>query len=196
MKKVLLPISLIIVIFLGIFAGWLLMAKDREGPVIEVDMPSAQTWHSDMDRNELLEHVRATDERDGDVTDSLIVESVKSSDTEDSVTITVVAMDRSHNVTKSSWEMKRDTSANGETVQPVEGAGDETDPGQEDAGLQEGGEETTEETAEETEAQLPDSEPESTEEGQDTQLSEAEEASEPETADGEAEQDEKEKPEV
>lgn len=62
------------------------------------------------------------------------------------MTITVVAMDRSHNVTKSSWEMKRDTSANGETVQPVEGAGDETDPGQEDAGLQEGGEETTEET--------------------------------------------------
>lgn len=57
-------------------------------------------------------------------------------------------------------------------------------------------EETTEETAEETEAQLPDSEPESTEEGQDTQLSEAEEASESETADGEAEQDEKEKPEV
>lgn len=42
-------------------------------------------------------------------------------------------------------------------------------------------EETTEETAEETEAQLPDSEPESTEEGQDTQLSEAEEASESET---------------
>lgn len=146
MKKVLLPISLIILVFLGVFAGWLLMAKDREGPVIEVDMPSAQTWHSDMDRNELLEHIRATDERDGDVTDSLIVESVKSSDTEDSVTITVVAMDRSHNVTKSSWEMKRDTSANGETVQPVEGAGDETDPGQEDAGLQEGGEETTEET--------------------------------------------------
>ena len=140
MKKVLLPISLIIVIFLGIFAGWLLMAKDREGPVIEVDMPSAQTWHSDMDRNELLEHVRATDERDGDVTDSLIVESVKSSDTEDSVTITVVAMDRSHNVTKSSWEMKRDTSANGETVQPAEGAGDGADLGQEDAGLQEGGE--------------------------------------------------------
>lgn len=122
MKKILLPISLIIVIFLGIFAGWLLMAKDRKGPVIEVDMSSAQIWSNDMDKNELLKHVTATDERDGDVTDSLIVESVKSSDTEDSVTITVVAMDHSHNVTKFSWEMKRDTFAAEEAAQPVEEA--------------------------------------------------------------------------
>lgn len=75
---------------------------DRTAPVISfADQESRLVYTPEMSEKELLEDVSAHDDRDGDVSDSLLVEKI--SETADgSVIVTYVALDSSNNVAKKS----------------------------------------------------------------------------------------------
>lgn len=106
MKKVLLPVSLAVLVLLAAVAGWVIFNRDRERPEIKISKTKEEVYRSGMTKEELLKGVTATDDRDGDVTESLMVESVKVSEENDYVTVTYVAVDKSKNVTRKSWNMK------------------------------------------------------------------------------------------
>lgn len=70
-------------IFLGFAAVMILLviifgitSVDREGPVISFPEEKVLTYGEDMDKKILLSDVTAEDDKDGNVTDSLVVESV------------------------------------------------------------------------------------------------------------------------
>ena len=87
------------VILSGIAAGiW--MVQDKEGPDIIFEEMSKEQYAIDVSETELLQGVTAIDRRDGDVTDSLIVEAIKIRSEESNIKVTYVAMDNSKNVTK------------------------------------------------------------------------------------------------
>lgn len=92
-------VALVIVLVAG--AAWVVINQDRESPVISIDDSKLLSWHSDMDKSELLRGVTARDDIDGDVTDSLMIESVKLDvENRDKATVTYVAKDSSQNITK------------------------------------------------------------------------------------------------
>ncbi|MGI6006242.1 MAG: immunoglobulin-like domain-containing protein [Ruminococcus sp.] len=122
MKKILLPVSLLVLVFLAAAAGWLLLTRDREGPEIVFDESGAVTYHSGMTNEELLQGVTAEDYRDGDVTDSLMVESVRTSEENDRVTVTYVAVDKSKNITRASRELPGTGETQEEAEQPANDA--------------------------------------------------------------------------
>lgn len=101
MKKLLIPGVIVLTAALAAGAAWCVVKEDREGPEITIDESVEITWNPDMEKAELLEGVSAKDAKEGDVTDSLVVESVKT-DTKNpgQVIVTYVAKDSSSNVTK------------------------------------------------------------------------------------------------
>lgn len=81
-------------------AAWLVVDKDREGPVISIDGEEL-IWSASMSKEELLEGVTAQDEVEGDVTDSLVVESVQEDSRDPGcMIVTYAAKDSNNNVTK------------------------------------------------------------------------------------------------
>ncbi|MGI6012355.1 MAG: immunoglobulin-like domain-containing protein [Ruminococcus sp.] len=105
MKKLLLVLSLVILALLAAAAGFLLTSRDRESPEIVIDESVGINYQPNMTNEELLEGVTAQDDRDGDVTESLMVESVKVYQEEDYAVITYAAMDGSNNVAKAVREL-------------------------------------------------------------------------------------------
>lgn len=78
---------------------------DNEKPDIRIAEEALEV--SVLASNEtLLQGVSAWDDTDGDVTDSLVVESVLLADTEGTVTVTYAAFDRSGNVAKATRNMR------------------------------------------------------------------------------------------
>lgn len=75
--------------------------RDKEGPIISVGSTNV-TYTEGQDRDVLLEGVSAYDKKDGDVTDSLIVESVIVVSDGKKAKIVYAAKDSSNNITKSS----------------------------------------------------------------------------------------------
>ena len=76
-------------------------ATDSRAPQIQIQEGELQVSVRDP-REALLQGVTASDTQDGDVTDSLIVESVGSITADDRVTVTYAAFDQSGNVAKKS----------------------------------------------------------------------------------------------
>ncbi len=75
------------------------LGRDRKGPVIQV--PAEQiSYREGAETKELLKGVTAIDDRDGDVSDSLLVEKVLPSDDGSTAQVIYAAMDKSNNVTK------------------------------------------------------------------------------------------------
>lgn len=73
--------------------------RDRKGPVIQV--PAEQiSYQEGAAEEELLKGVTAIDDRDGDVSDSLMVEKILPSDDSSTAQVIYAAMDKSNNVTK------------------------------------------------------------------------------------------------
>lgn len=137
MKKMYIAGIAVLVLVLAAGAAWIVIEQDREGPTITVDDAEKLSWHSGMDKSELLSGVTALDDVDGDVTDSLVVESIKQNmETEDKVFVTYAAKDSSNNVTKITRSV------------------DYKDAAEEDAG--EGSDESSAEDAEGNEAQADD----------------------------------------
>ena len=88
--------------------GWLYMGQDRKGPEITIAESKKNSYTADMTTEDLLEGVKAVDEKDGDVSDSLTVENVYPNEKGDGVTVVYVAKDNSNNVTKVTYHMTSD----------------------------------------------------------------------------------------
>ena len=89
--------------------GWLYMRQDRKGPEITIAESKKNSYTADMTTEDLLEGVKAVDERDGDVSASLTVENVYPNEKGDEVTVVYVAKDNSNNVTKVTYHIDADT---------------------------------------------------------------------------------------
>lgn len=74
------------------------MGADEEGPNITFESDPVYTGAEDT--SYLLESVKAVDEKDGDVTDSLRVEKIQVNEDEKEVVVVYIAKDNSNNVAK------------------------------------------------------------------------------------------------
>ena len=102
MKKknllLLVPITLSAALFLG-YRAWDSLRTDDTPPQISISEESIQLSVSDPS-SILLQGVTAQDSRDGDVTDSLLVERITKTDGSGAIEVTIAAFDKSGNVAK------------------------------------------------------------------------------------------------
>lgn len=96
-KKIVIILCVLDVILLGL-SIFLYVGEDRTPPVIAFS-GDAPVYREGMDEAELLEGVSAMDDRDGDVTDSLLVEKISGTG-EGTVIVTYAARDGANNVEK------------------------------------------------------------------------------------------------
>ena len=97
----------------------LYIGKDRKGPEIFFDEDKQIEYTEGMDEALLLEGVTAVDEKDGDVSDSLLVEKVAGTNGKE-VIVTYVARDGANNVGKASRAFTVVGSYGGGDILPVE----------------------------------------------------------------------------
>ena len=97
----------------------LYIGKDRKGPEIFFDEEKQIEYAEGMDEALLLEGVTAVDEKDGDVSDSLLVEKVAGTNGKE-VIVTYVARDGANNVGKASRTFTVVGSYDGGDILPVE----------------------------------------------------------------------------
>ena len=104
MKKMKFLPPVLVLLCAGLFVGyqaWDRMNTDTKAPEITVGTETIQASVS-APRSALLQGVTAADDRDGDVTDSLVVESISALDSDGTVQVTIAAFDQSGNVAKGS----------------------------------------------------------------------------------------------
>jgi len=105
MKKIVAGFLLVLGIVLGVIFFKMHQNTDMVPPVITLPEEEA-VYEEGMDKVELLKGVSAVDDVDGDVSDSLLVESVIPMDDEQTATVIYYAKDRSNNVTKATRIVK------------------------------------------------------------------------------------------
>lgn len=108
MKKLNWISLLLIVLFVAALAGYRTVGRlrsDTKAPVITVDDQLLEL-SSGEPRSALLQGVSASDDTDGDVTDTLVVESVRLLRSDGTVTVTYAAFDAAGNVAKTSREVR------------------------------------------------------------------------------------------
>ena len=98
-KKLAIGIGIVDAVLL-VVCLFLYLGKDRTPPVISFG-DSTAVYEDGMDESLLLQEVTATDDRDGDVSNSLMVEKVAGTNGKE-VIVTFVALDQSNNVGKAS----------------------------------------------------------------------------------------------
>ena len=96
-KKLVVILCALDVILLGL-SVFVYVGEDRTPPEI-VFGEEAPVYREGMDEEELLAGVTAMDEKDGDVTDSLLIEKISGTG-EGTVIVTYVARDEANNVEK------------------------------------------------------------------------------------------------
>ena len=99
MKKLVFIIGGIDIVLLAV-CMFLYLGKDRTAPVISFG-ENAVSYEEGMDESLLLQGVVAMDEKDGDVSDSLLVEKIAGTNGKE-VIVTYVARDSANNVGKAS----------------------------------------------------------------------------------------------
>lgn len=115
-------VVLMIILTAGLAAGMLklYLSADRTGPEIHFDEKKEIVFRDDMTKEELLAGVSATDEGDGDVSDSLVVESVYPVNDSGMVSVIFVAKDENNNVTKKEFQMEQETAAESDDGQAAD----------------------------------------------------------------------------
>ena len=105
-------VALLLVACVALAGGvvYVRMNADTKGPEIIISDNAGTLYRPDMNNEELLAGVTATDDKDGDVSPSLTVESVYEVD-DTHVIITYTAKDSSNNITKQKYEMEMDSSS-------------------------------------------------------------------------------------
>ena len=104
MKKMKFLPPVLVLLCAGLFVGyqaWDRINTDTTPPEITVGTETIQTSVS-APSSTLLQNITATDDRDGDVTDSLVIESIKAQDSNGTVLVTFAAFDQSGNAAKGS----------------------------------------------------------------------------------------------
>lgn len=101
MRKGILAVMLILCILLGTGVAVVYITGDRQGPRITI--PDADmTYVEGTDTGTLLEGVQAVDQKDGDVSDSLMIEYILPDVNQTKASVVYAARDKKNNVTKKS----------------------------------------------------------------------------------------------
>ena len=103
MKKIKFLTPALIFLCAGLFAGysaWDRINTDKKAPEITIGTETIQVSVS-APRSDLLQGITAQDDRDGDVTDSMVVESIKALDSDGTIEVSFAAFDQAGNVAKS-----------------------------------------------------------------------------------------------
>ena len=108
MAKKWIAAMLAVCIALGAGVVYMREKSDREAPEIVCTDEAVSVYDSEMSDAELLKGMKATDNKDGDVSDSLTVESVYEVDDSD-VVVTYVAKDDANNIAKFKRSMSTDS---------------------------------------------------------------------------------------
>ena len=121
-------IAVLLVICIGLGAGVVYMREqsDRQAPEIICTDETAAEYNPGMSDAQLLKGIKAIDDKDGDVSDSLTVESVYEVD-DSNVVVTYVAKDASNNIAK----LKRNMSTDPEKMKESRENDDDTSEGTE-----------------------------------------------------------------
>ncbi len=98
MKKWLIGIILLFCFGVGGLTLYTKFSSDRRGPVISYG--EGLYYQDGITREELLRDVTAVDEAEGDVTDSLVIESITENERSGQVIVVYVARDSKNNITK------------------------------------------------------------------------------------------------
>lgn len=108
MKRITLMLLAALLLELGAFAAYIYTVHQRldtAGPEIMIEEGILELSVNASDED-LLQGVTAQDRRDGDVTDSLIIESVYGIGEDNTATVTYAAFDRSGNVSTQSRRIR------------------------------------------------------------------------------------------
>ena len=101
-KRINVLLLMILAVAFGLFAGyhlWVHNRLDTTGPVLTVEEGMLEISVKDRE-TALMKGIRAEDDRDGDVTASILVESIYGISDDNVTTVTYAAFDRAGNVTK------------------------------------------------------------------------------------------------
>lgn len=96
MKKIIISLVTITVI-LTVTTIYLMLQIDKTGPKIKIG-EAGKEYASNMSESDLLSDVIAVDDKDGDVTDSLMIQDIIQIEKENAVMVIYSAMDYSHNL--------------------------------------------------------------------------------------------------
>ena len=108
MKRINVLLLMILAVAVGLFAGyhlWVHNRLDTTGPVLTVEEGMLEISVKDRE-TALMKGIRAVDDRDGDVTSSILVESIYGISEDHVTTVTYAAFDRAGNVTKIQREIR------------------------------------------------------------------------------------------
>lgn len=100
MKRALLVIAGVVILGLTAAVGTLYVTQDRTEPEITVSDTASKVYSEGQSNKELLNGVKAVDNKDGDVSDSLIIERVVLNSSGTEAAVTYAAVDQSGNVSK------------------------------------------------------------------------------------------------
>ena len=150
MKKGIVAGLIVLCVTLGAGTAAVVVTDDRKGPEIELPADGDVTYEEGSDTAPLLEGVTATDEKDGDVTDSLVIENIFPNDDHTSASVVYAAKDSHNNVSKATRRVNYKAAA--EDTPAEKEAEDEVDKNEEAA--EEPQQNDTEGTKNETDAQM------------------------------------------
>lgn len=109
MKKNIMTIAISIVVIILVTAVVVLItSEDKTGPEITFNIPDGQkiTYTSGQDKQALIKYAKAVDGKDGDVSDSLMIEDIYVASDLTTAKAVYVARDKSNNITKANREVK------------------------------------------------------------------------------------------
>lgn len=125
MKKGIVAGLIVLCVALGAGTAAVVVTDDRKSPEIELPADGDVTYEEGSDTAPLLEGVTATDEKDGDVTDSLMIENIFPNDDHTSASVVYAAKDSHNNVSKATRRVNykaaaEDTPAENESAPAAE----------------------------------------------------------------------------
>ena len=125
MKKGIVAGLIVLCVALGAGTAAVVVTDDRKGPEIELPADGDVTYEEGSDTAPLLEGATATDEKDGDVTDSLVIENIFPNDDHTSASVVYAAKDSHNNVSKATRRVNykaaaEDTPAENEATQETD----------------------------------------------------------------------------
>jgi hypothetical protein len=98
-RKVVTITAFTVIVCLFLFCITLYLLEDKEAPVIEI-LDDSVVYQGDQNAGVLLTGVKAIDKQEGDVTASLVIESIHELATGDKVSVIYAARDSKNNVVK------------------------------------------------------------------------------------------------
>lgn len=123
MKKGIVAGLIVLCVALGAGTAAVVVTDDRKGPEIELPADGDVTYEEGSDTAPLLEGATATDEKDGDVTDSLVIENIFPNDDHTSASVVYAAKDSHNNVSKATRRVNYKAAAEDTPAENESGTG-------------------------------------------------------------------------